>query len=180
MKRKCTANLILVVLFAAAIAAVPLWWLLTPDRTFSEAERRNLAQAPAIPLHALDEWEFDNEVETYLADQMPLREVLVGINAYEQLWTGRQVALDVYRDRDGYLVEAPLRVEPQELYVYLFPHCEAGRDGWLPVRLLVPPSTGYVRRDSLPAVLAALYEDDVLCGEWTVLQAWSGCRSTTL
>lgn len=108
MKRKGTANLILVVLFAAAIAAVPLWWLLTPDRTFSAAERRNLAQAPALSMGALDEWDFDNEVETYLADQMVLREALVGINAYEQLWTGRQVATDVYRDREGYLVEAPL------------------------------------------------------------------------
>lgn len=162
MKRKLTANLILVVLFAAAIAAVPLWWLFTPDRTFSEAERRNLTQAPAFPLEALDDWDFDNEMETYLADQMPLREALVGINAYEQLWTGRQVALDVYRDRDGYLVEAPLRVEPQELERRLSRIAKLGETVGLPVRLLVPPSTGYVRRDSLPAVLAALYEDDVL------------------
>ena len=137
MKRKLTANLILVVLFAAAIAAVPLWWLFTPDRTFSEAERRNLTQAPAFPLEALDDWDFDNEVETYLADQMPLREVLVGINAYEQLWTGRQVALDVYRDRDGYLVEAPLQAEPEELERRLSRIAKLGETVGLPVRLLV-------------------------------------------
>lgn len=49
MKRKCTANLILVVLFAAAIAAVPLWWLFTPDRTFSEAERAQPRAGPRLP-----------------------------------------------------------------------------------------------------------------------------------
>lgn len=162
MKRKGTANLILVVLFAAAIAAVPLWWLLTPDRTFSAAERRNLAQAPALSMGALDEWDFDNEVETYLADQMVLREALVGINAYEQLWTGRQVATDVYRDREGYLVEAPLQAEPEELERRLGRIAALGETVGLPARLLVPPSTGYVRRDSLPSVLAALYKDDEL------------------
>ncbi len=163
--KKNVSNLIGVLLFAAAIAAVPLWWLLTPDRSFSDTERRNLDQAPAFPSASLSEWSFDDDVESYLADQMPLRDLFVGIHAYETLLTGRQITTDVYCDRDGYLVEAPVDADAGEIEKRLQRIARLDETAGLPVRLLVPPSTGYVRRDSLPAELAALYRDDALLGQ---------------
>lgn len=177
MKRRITTNLIAALLFVVAIAAVPVWWLLTPDRTFSSAERRKLAEPPAFSLYALEEWRFDDDVEAYLADQMPLREALVGVNAYEQLLTGRQIALEVYCDSDGYLVEAPITVQPEELDKRLRRIARLGETVGLPVRLLVPPSTGYVRRDRLPETLAALYHDDVLLGQ---IGTFAGVESVPL
>ena len=161
--KKNVSNLIGVILFAAALAAVPLWWILTPDRSFSDAERRNLDQAPTFPqASSLSEWSFDDDVESYLADQMPLRDLFVGIHAYETLLTGRQVTMDVYRDRDGYLVEAPVEADAEGIDKRLTRIARLGETTGLPVRLLVPPSTGYVRRDRLPGELAALYRDDAL------------------
>ena len=84
-------NLLTVILFAALLAAVPLYWLFFPKKDFSEAERRYLAEAPKLASEQLSDWSFDDKVEGYLADQMPLRNALVGINAYATLFSGRQV-----------------------------------------------------------------------------------------
>lgn len=176
-KKRITPNLVAVVLFAAAIAAVPLFWLFAPVQTFSAAERRNLAEPPKLSLRAEEEWSFDDDTEAFLADRMPLREVLVGINAYEQLLTGRQAALEVYRDREGYLVEAPIVVERAEAERRLSRIARFSEAVGLPAHLLAVPSTGYLRRDALPKTLAALYHDDTLL-QW--IEAYPGLESVPL
>ena len=152
-------NLLTVILFAALLAAVPLYWLFFPQKDFSEAERRYLAQAPKLGNEQLTDWSFDDKVEGYLADQMPLRNALVGINAYATLFSGRQVSAEVYRDRDGYLVEAPVDFDAQELDKRLNRIAKLGETTGLVPQLLIVPSTGYVRSDRLPKTLAALYRD---------------------
>ncbi len=163
--KKRKENLIAIILFCACIAAVPLYWLITPERAFSDSERRYLAERPELTLKNADEWSFDDDVEAYLADQMPLRDLLVGVNAYTTLYSGRQVSEDVFADRAGYLVERPVTAEAEEIAKRMTRISALGAQTGLPVRLLVPPSTGYVRRAALPATLAALYHDDALIAQ---------------
>ncbi len=160
MKKRITLNLISVVLFVFVIFIVPIWWLVTPDRTFSDSERRNLTQTPTFPVDSLNEWNFDDDIEEYLADQLPLRELFVGINGYETLLTGRQVSADIYYDREGYLVEKPLDLNFAEIEKRVTRINRLSGTVGIPVRFLVPPSTGFVRRDALPDALSDLYLDD--------------------
>jgi hypothetical protein len=156
-------NLLTVVLFAAIVAAVPVYWLFFPKKTFSEAERRYLAEAPKLSAQKLSDWSFDDKTEGWLADQMPLRNALVGVNAYATLLSGRQVSAEVYMDRDGYLVEAPVGFNEAEIDKRLNRIAKLGQAAGREPRLLIVPSTGWIRQDRLPKTLAALYRDgDVL------------------
>lgn len=153
-------NLLTVILFGALLVLVPVYWLCFPKKTFSEAERRYLAEAPKLSNETLSDWSFDDKVEGFLADHMPLRNTLVGINAYATLLSGRQVSAEVYRDRDGFLVEAPVDFDAAELEKRLNRIARLGEATGLTPRLLIVPSTGFVRNDRLPKTLAALYRDE--------------------
>ncbi len=155
-------NILTVVLFAAVLLAMPVAFLLLPRRTFSEAERRYLAEPPKLSEEKLSDWSFDDKTETYLADHMPLRNALVSIEAYTALYTGRQVSEEIYCDAEGYLVEAPVREAPEEIEKRVRRIAALGRNTGLTPYLLVIPSTGYVRNDMLPKPLAALYRDDAI------------------
>lgn len=153
-------NLITVVLFALILLAVPLAFLLSPYRTFSEAERRYLAERPKLSDEKLSDWSFDDKVETFLADHLPLRNALVSLNAYATLYTGRQVSEDVWCDAEGYLIEAPVKDAPEEIEKRTRRIAAFGQNTGLTPYLIVVPSTGFVRGDTLPKSLAALYRDE--------------------
>ncbi len=164
-------SIITVVLFALVLLAVPLAFLIVPYRTFSEAERRYLAEPPKLSEEKLSDWSFDDKVETFLADHLPGRNALTSVNAYMTLYTGRQVSADVYCDAEGYLVEAPVKDAPEELEKRVRRIAALGRNTGLTPYLLVVPSTGYVRNDALPGSLAALYQDDAIQRE---IEAFDG------
>lgn len=158
MKKK--HDILTVGLFLLALLLVPLWWLLSPRKTFSESERRYLAEPPKLSAQSLKAWAYDDAVETYLADQLPGRDGLVGLNAYTVLLSGRQVSQEIWRDREGYLVEAPVTAAPEQVQKRLDRMAALGEKTGLPVYVLAVPSTGYVRRGTLPEALASLYHDE--------------------
>ena len=155
-------NIVTVALFALALLAVPLYWLLCPRKTFSETERRYLAEPPKLT--SLKDWSFDDAVETYLADQLPGRDALVGLDAYTVFLSGRQVSAEIWMDRAGYLVEAPVKAASEQIDKRLGRMAVLGEKTGLPVYVMAVPSTGYVRRGTLPKALAALYPDGDLLG----------------
>ena len=159
MKRN-TFDIITVGLFSLALLLVPLYWLLFPRRTFSDSERRYMAEPPKLSAASLKNWAFDDAVETYLADQLPCRDALVGLNAYTVLLSGRQVSEDIWVDRGGYLVEAPVNVAPEQIDKRMKRIAALGEKTGLPVYVMAVPSTGYVRRGTLPRTLGGLYRDE--------------------
>ena len=166
-------NILTVALFALILLAVPVYWLFFPEKTFSEAERRYLAEAPKLSAQKLTDWSFDDAVEGYLADHVPLRDALVGVNAYATLLTGRQVSAEAFMDRDGYLVAKPVGFDPNELDKRLSRIRTLGETTGLEPQMLIVPSSGYVRSGRLPGTLAALYRDaDVLSG----IETYGGMR----
>ncbi|MBQ3505078.1 MAG: hypothetical protein IJA75_10315 [Oscillospiraceae bacterium] len=106
MKTKKT-DLILVVLFCAFLVGMMLLCILLPRKDFSELEKRNLAEVPRLDLGSLASGEWGADVENYLADHLPGRDFLVGLNAYFDLLTGRQAGKDIWV-RGGRLQEAPV------------------------------------------------------------------------
>lgn len=100
-------DLVVVVLFCAFLTGMMLLCILLPKEKFSELEKRNLAEAPKLEWDSLASGEWGTDVENYMADHVPGRDFLVGLNAYFDLLTGRQVGKDI-RVRDGRLLEAPV------------------------------------------------------------------------
>lgn len=155
--KKNAHDLVSVGLFLLALVLVPLFWLLCPRRTFSESERRYLAEPPKLSAQSLKNWAYDDAVETYLADQLPARDALVGLNAYTVLLSGRQVSTEIWRDKEGHLVEAPLTASVDQVQKRLSRMASLGEKTGLPVYVMAVPSAGYVRRGTLPQALATLY-----------------------
>ena len=90
-KQLLTAGLFALLLFGFAGAA-----LLLPDGEVSQVERRRLAQVPELDWEALSGGDYSEELETYLADQFPLRQQL------RTLAGGFRTALLGQKDNNGY------------------------------------------------------------------------------
>ena len=68
------------VLLLLLLGVVSLFW---PTRRFSASERRNLAQRPKLSYEGIVDGTFSNEVESYLADQYPARDIWVYLNSLQ-------------------------------------------------------------------------------------------------
>ena len=62
------------------------------SRDFSGTEKRYLAKAPGN--FSLSDWTLNDDLETFLSDQVPFREQLVGLDSRIQVWTGRATQLE--------------------------------------------------------------------------------------
>lgn len=107
MKTK-KSDILICVLFCGFLFTMLALYLLLPEQTFSEKEKRYLEQKPQLTWESLSSGEFGEEVETYLADHIPGRDFFVGLSAYYDKLTGRQVTKDVYTAEGDRIVEAPV------------------------------------------------------------------------
>lgn len=95
-------------LIFAFLAAFLLWSLLLPDRAFSAAENRMLAQPPACTAEKLFGRNADwaGEFEAYFSDQFALRDQWVAIKAGAEKLLGKKENNGVYFAADA-LIEKP-------------------------------------------------------------------------
>ena len=136
------SELITVILFCGFIFVMMLLYLVLPKKEFSENEKRYLPHFPAINWEAVSEGEWGEDIETYLAEHMPGRDFFVGLNAYFDLATGRQVANDIWL-KNSKLIEAPvsesaLAIKANMMAINSFAEA-VGQD----VTLAVIPSAGW-------------------------------------
>lgn len=105
MKQK-KSDILTILLFCGFLFGMLLCYVFLPKRDFSENEKRYLADAPKAEWDAVASGEWGEDAETYMADHIPGRDFFVGLNAYFDLYTGRQVSKDI-RVLEDRLVEAP-------------------------------------------------------------------------
>ena len=107
---KKTMQVVTISLFCAFLFVMGLMYFLLPKKTFSDLEKRYLAEPPAFTAESVLSGNWGDEAETYLADHMPGRDFFVGLNAYFEAFTGRQKTKDVWTEK-GRLLEAPLKAD---------------------------------------------------------------------
>lgn len=90
---------------ALLVAALALGSVILPDKTFSEKENRNLAQKPAFSMSALKSGEYTSDMNTYIADQFPLRNLWIKLRAKCETALGHYYINGVYEGDGGYLFE---------------------------------------------------------------------------
>ena len=150
--RKKVRNIIITVLFCLAVFAVPALFLLQPKEEFSEREKRYLAQMPTLSAQSLASGEFTEELDGYVADHFPGRELFVGINAYFDLFAGRQASKEYSLAGDGRLLSRPMEREEEALnaniaFINDFARGIAQTETHIPVSLMLVPSSGAVLLD---------------------------------
>ena len=147
------------VLFCAALGTVLALFLLLPQRSFSEREKRYLAEAPELSWESLFSGRFGSQAESYAADHLPGRELLVGLDARTTLLTGRQTATAIYRGRSGRLYEAPATLDSERVrrnMAAINDFADAIQQG---LDLMLVPSAGLLLWEDLPP-LADPYPDE--------------------
>lgn len=93
---KCKkSELLTVILFCGFLFVMMLCYLFVPKESYSENEKRYLEEAPALSWDAVSTGDWGDDAETYMADHIPGRDFFVGLNAYFDLYTGRQASKDI-------------------------------------------------------------------------------------
>lgn len=161
MKNKLT-DVLTCALFGGFLLSVLALFLFLPKQDFSEKEKRYLAEKPELSWENISSGEFASEVETYLADNMPGRDFFVGLNAYVDLLTNRQVTKDVYLAEGDRLVEAPIVWDEAAAERNMNALNEFADQVGCSVDLMLVPSAGYVLRDTVVGLQDPYVDDQII------------------
>lgn len=136
------SEILTVVLFCGFLAVMLLCYLFLPKRDYSEAEKRYLAEIPALNWADVASGDWGSDAETYMADHIPGRDFFVGLNAYFDLVTGRQVGKDIWL-KDGRLVEAPAEMDDSAIQRNMTPINALAEKLDQKVDFMIVPSAGW-------------------------------------
>ncbi len=122
---------------------------------FSFWEKRYLAGLPRS--FSLTSWTLQDDLETYLSDQIPFRHQLVNLDSSVQVLTGRAAQLDAW-PTGGVVVEKPVQVEKDTL----LRRVEGLRAvaGEIPYFFLTPPTAGMMHMNEMTAPRKAVYAEE--------------------
>lgn len=107
MKNK-VENILITACFCGFLLIMLLCYLFVPKESFSQQEKRYLAEKPVFTWKSLLSGDLGEQIEDYLSDHIPGRNFYVGLNAYSDLVMGRQVTADVRLLEGERLAEAPV------------------------------------------------------------------------
>lgn len=123
--------------------------LILPDREKSEVENRTLQQAPRFSVGAVLDGSFMEDVETYIADQFPMRDEWTGVKARSEQAIGKREFNGVYLCGDTLIarVDEPDAALVEKNLGYVKALAEKME---VPVYLGLIPSAAEVWKDRLP------------------------------
>lgn len=98
-------NKIITSFFCLLLAVSALAGLIVPDRYYSEREKRTLTQKPQFTIADFISGKFSDNLESYLTDQVPLRDGWVTMKTYMELAVGKRESNGVYICKDKYLMD---------------------------------------------------------------------------
>ncbi len=137
--------------FCGFIFTFMVLWILLPKDTFSEQEKRELADFPELNGDTVLSGAFQKDLDSYLSDHTPARNFFVGLNADYELASGRNGSEGIYLGSDGFLFPKPSK-ETKQLDKNAEYISEFADDSDIPVYMTLIPSSGYVNSDKLPLV----------------------------
>ena len=99
----------LTAVFCIFLGGLLVWHIVQPDRQKSETENRVLAQMPEFSWEALKDGTYTEKIESYFADQFPLRDAWTGVKARMEQLLGKREFNGVYLAGDTLIskVETP-------------------------------------------------------------------------
>ena len=135
--------------FCGFLGIMCLLYLLLPKQTYSELEKSYLESAPELTVEDLTSGQYGKGVESYMADHIPGRSFFVGLNAYTELYSGRQVAKDIYVAEGDRLVEAPVTDDLEQAKKNMFFINSFAEKTGAQVDLMLVPSAGWASQDKI-------------------------------
>ncbi|MDF2674039.1 MAG: hypothetical protein K0R09_2307 [Clostridiales bacterium] len=98
-------NLTMAFILIIFLFGMPVSYILVPDREFSESENRVLSKKPDLSLEEVSSGKFTANFEKYVSDQIPIRDLWIGIKSSSEKLIGKKDNNGVYLGSDGYLLQ---------------------------------------------------------------------------
>lgn len=147
-------NKILTLIFCAILAAGIITSAVTPDKYYSESEKRTLKQFPKISTASIKSGKFGKEIEEYLADQFPARDGWVSAKTICERIFGKTESGGVYFAKDGYLIEAhknlPVNQAKKNISTLKLLSEKLSKQG-ISMKIMLVPTASEILSDKLPA-----------------------------
>lgn len=150
------------VLFMAFLIIIMLLFSLQNPKTFSEKEKRNLAEAPQFSSGSLLGGSFGDEAEKWAADHLPARDFFIGVSAYADLLLNLQVTKDIYIGKDGRLFERPAEYRPEIIRRNMDTLNRFAETANREIDFMLVPSSGYLMSDSITGLSDPYYDKEIL------------------
>lgn len=141
--KKDKENILITVLFCGFLGVMLVCYLFLPKQSFSEKEKRYLAEQPVISGENLLSGELGEQIEDYMSDHIPGRNFFVGVNAYADLLLGKQTTKDVRLLQNDRIVEAPVTWNQQTVEKNMKAISDFAEHLGREVNLLIVPSAGW-------------------------------------
>ncbi len=161
MKRKKFFLYLPTWIFCAFIFTFMIRLIVLPKESFSEKEKRSLAEFPELNTETLLNGNFQNNLDTYLSDHFPAREFFVGLNADYNLLSGRNGENGIFLGSDGYLFPSPTQQTEDFLKNAGFIK-EYADESDIPVYMTLIPSSGFINNDKLPVLHKEYHDQDMI------------------
>lgn len=145
-------DVILTALFCGFIGAMALGTAFLPKQEISVNEKRTLAKFPEFTVEKLIDGQWGSDFEEYISDHFPARNFFTSADVYYMLCTGRNGANGVYKGKDGYLFNIPVKCDDSKKNANINAVIEFAAKTGIETKLMVVPSSGYIMDDKLPAV----------------------------
>ncbi len=156
----------LILLLLAGIAAFVF------RQDFSGWEKRSLTGIPGNL--SLSNWTMNDDLESFLSDQVPFRQPMVNLHALTQVYTGRATQLEAWPVGDA-VTESPVRADQETLKKRVAGMKELAGD--TPCLFLTPPTAGMMRMNEMTAARRALYgEESAIYDELTAEEGFVPLR----
>lgn len=155
----------------AFIAVFSLMLILLPKNEYSENEKRYLSEFPDFSWKGLTDGQYSKDIESYINDHFPLRDVFVGINSYYTLLSGRVGNGGVYLMKDGSLAAEPNAVDISKCEKNIGIIDRFSGKTEIKSYIMAVPSAGYMKSDLLP-----VYHKDY--ADKSILDMLSNCQNT--
>lgn len=160
--RKQNKKAILSVIFLVAVFTLSVLFFVLPKSERSENEKRVLSEKPKLSFSSVADGTFSKELDTYLADHFPFRDLFVGINSYAKLLLGENGSSGVYKCKDGYLISEQAKFDLKKAESNLKYMLDFSKKTKLPTSYVIVPSSGYIMDDVLPKFHTRFQDGEVL------------------
>lgn len=165
MKIKNTIKYLPSIIFCGFIFSFMILYFILPKETYSAREKKVLPSFPEFTAENIINGDFQQGLDTYLAEHVPGRNFFVGFSADYELVTGRNGKKGIYLGSDGYLFPKPTKdtelLRKNAEYISEFADTSD-----IPVYMTLIPSSGYVNQDKLP-LNHEKYNDDKLIDKFS-------------
>ena len=155
-------DILLTVLFCGFIGTMAALTAFLPKQEVSVNEKRTLAKFPEFSVQKLFNGKWEKDFETYISDHFPARNFFASTDSYYMLYSGRNGSNGVYKGKDGYIINTPVKCDEEKLNANITAINNFVKNTGIETKIIVVPSTGYIMSEELPKVHTEYNDGEII------------------